>query len=651
MSDYFKEVCGYNIENFDMPDVKLVCDEANPHHISKMLQLLLCLAVNCSNKQKYIEEIMQLDEELQQAVMTAIQDVMVHLQQCVDEGSPAALEANFNQEIKNLQDKLSDAVGEKEEMAQRCHVLDMQVAVLQEEKANTEAENEQLQHQLNTDTHEDPSSSTSIRHTQMQNQIGDLEEETYKLEASLDDYKLRCEVLEQEFAESQKKNMELSELAEESRKLKDEIDYLQSANDKAAKLEDLVQIYKDRLKEFNELRQQLKISEDKNTEYMSKIVSFEDEMKKAQVTKTQLEANTRKLIDVQTKFAEETRRASKAEFEVQNKMESMKNLQAEKERLIAERNSLRQTNEDLQLAHSGLGFHNEQLISEESPQNTQIQLKEKVIRLEHENKMLKLEHNQLGDERLNSLTGDLDAANSRINEIETENRISKQRSEEYQEQITELQKQLEDHASADDENAALRRKVKEHLLKAQQTNEELQRKKKYIETIEAQIVQDEKIVNELKEQLQQKDKDMKLMEERYKSYLEKAKKVIRTLDPNKNPQSLAPQVAKLKTELAEKEKYIKQLEKDHSKTSQARDQEEKLIVNAWYTMGMQLQRKAVDERLSHTSPGQSFLARQRQASSARRSHNGNIHSNSEDTSKNMDETFSRFRSIHKLFKS
>ena len=54
------------------------------------------------------------------------------------------------------------------------------MAVLQEEKANTEAENEQLQHQLNTDTHEDPSSSTSIRHTQMQNQIGDLEEETYK---------------------------------------------------------------------------------------------------------------------------------------------------------------------------------------------------------------------------------------------------------------------------------------------------------------------------------------------------------------------------------------------------------------------------------------------------------------------------------------
>lgn len=40
--------------------------------------------------------------------------------------------------------------------------------------------------------------------------------------------------------------------------------------------------------------------------------------------------------------------------------------------------------------------------------------------------------------------------------------------------------------------------------------------------------------------------------------------------------------------------------------------------------GMQMHRKAVDERLSHTSPGQSFLARQRQVSSARRSHPGSV---------------------------
>ena len=81
----------------------------------------------------------------------------------------------------------------------------------------------------------------------------------------------------------------------------------------------------------------------------------------------------------------------------------------------------------------------------------------------------------------------------------------------------------------------------------------------------------------MKEQLEQKEKEMKLMEERYKkylnqpynlqmlifiqifSYLEKAKKVIRNLDARQNQVS-NPELTKLKMEIADKEKYIKQLE-------------------------------------------------------------------------------------------
>ena len=43
-------------------------------------------------------------------------------------------------------------------------------------------------------------------------------------------------------------------------------------------------------------------------------------------------------------------------------------------------------------------------------------------------------------------------------------------------------------------------------------------------------------------------------------YLEKAKTVIRSLDPNKNQANMTPHITKLKSDLAEKEKYIKQLE-------------------------------------------------------------------------------------------
>merc|ERR1719427_1448274 len=502
-------------------------------------------------------------------------------------------------------------------MAQRCHVLDMQVAMLQEEKTALEVEKEQILSNSQMEAESETKSSTMIRHNQMLVQIDELQEETYKLEAQTDEYKLKCEVLEQDLQESQIKNIQLQQLAEDSKKLKDEVDYLQAERDRAVRLEDLVSTYKDRLKEFNELRQQLKISEDKNTEYMGKIVNLEDDLKKAEVTKTQLENNTRKLIDTQTKLTEETRKSSKAEFEVQNKIEMIKTLQAEKERLQAERNSLRQTNEDLQLAHSGgqnmSGFLGDQMgESAEQSQENQIMLKEKIIRLEHENKMLKLEQENLGGEKIESLSTEIEKSSSKINELETENKISKQRNDELKEQIAELQKQMQQQANSDDENAALRRKVTEHLVKLKQTEEELQRKKKYIETMESHMNQEEipsakkpstfeyirdgaeKIVNELKEQLKQKDQERVKMEERYKNYLEKAKKVIRNLDPNKNQQNLNPQLTKLKMELADKDKIIKQLEKEHLKVNQARDSEEKNIVNAWYNLGMQLHRKAVD---------------------------------------------------------
>ena len=52
---------------------------------------------------------------------------------------------------------------------------------------------------------------------------------------------------------------------------------------------------------------------------------------------------------------------------------------------------------------------------------------------------------------------------------------------------------------------------------------------------------------------------MAAMEERYKKYLNKAKSVIKTLDPKHNP-GLVPDVATLRQQLRDKERHIEQLE-------------------------------------------------------------------------------------------
>ena len=66
-------------------------------------------------------------------------------------------------------------------------------------------------------------------------------------------------------------------------------------------------------------------------------------------------------------------------------------------------------------------------------------------------------------------------------------------------------------------------------------------------------------VASLTETLHKKEAEMAGMEERYKKYIEKAKSVIKTLDPKQNPNA-APEVSALKTQLQDKDKvfFIKQ---------------------------------------------------------------------------------------------
>lgn len=127
-----------------------------------------------------------------------------------------------------------------------------------------------------------------------------------------------------------------------------------------------------------------------------------------------------------------------------------------------------------------------------------------------------------------------------------------------------------------------------------------------------------KKIDELQEILKKKDEDMKLMEERYKRYVEKARTVIKTLDPKQPPLTVSPDVQALKNQLTERDRKIQHLEHDYEKSRSRHDQEEKLIISAWYNMGMALHQKVVGEQSGPSNQAQSFLAQQRQSTHARR---------------------------------
>uniref|UniRef100_A0A8C2YBP2 Hook microtubule tethering protein 3 n=1 Tax=Coturnix japonica TaxID=93934 RepID=A0A8C2YBP2_COTJA len=629
--DYNHEILGQQINDFILPDVNLIGEHADAAELGRMLQLILGCAVNCEQKQEYIQTIMMMEESVQHMVMAAIQELMSK-ESPVSVGNDAYLD--LDRQLKKTTEELNEALSAKEEIAQRCHELDMQVAALQEEKSSLLAENQILMERLDqSDSIEDPNSHAGRRHLQLQAQLEQLQEETFRLEAAKDDYRIRCEELEKEIAELRQQTEELTTLAEEAQSLKDEIDVLRHSSDKVAKLESQVESYKKKLEDLGDLRRQVKLLEEKNTVYMQNTVSLEEERRKANAARSQLEYCRRQAVELQNRLSEESKKADKLDYECKRLKEKVDSLQKEKDRLRTERDSLKETIEELrcvqaqegQLTTTGLMPLGTQEPSDSLAAEIVItpEIKEKLIRLQHENKILKLNQEGSDNEKIALLQSLLDDANLRKNELETENRLVNRRLLEVQSQVEELQKSLQDQDSKAEDSVLLKKKLEEHLEKLHEANNELQKKRAIIEDLEPRCNNSSLKIEELQEALRKKEEEMKQMEERYKKYLEKAKSVIRTLDPKQN-QGAAPEIQALKNQLQERDRIFHSLEKEYEKTKNQRETEEKLIVSAWYNLGMTLHKKAAEDRLASTGSGQSFLARQRQATSTRRSYPGHV---------------------------
>merc|ERR1719360_163872 len=96
------------------------------------------------------------------------------------------------------------------------------------------------------------------------------------------------------------------------------------------------------------------------------------------------------------------------------------------------------------------------------------------------------------------------------------------------------------------------------------------------EELELKVADANKKITQLNETIQKKDAEINKMEERYKKYIDKAKSVIKTLDPKHNPNA-APEVSALKAQLQEKDKVIDELEKETEKAKAIREMEERLM--------------------------------------------------------------------------
>lgn len=521
-------------------------------------------------------------------------------------------------------------------MEQRCFELDNQITLLQDEKSVLVVENQQLQKRL---VHQreltaasaaaaDSGPEQSERYKTIRHKLTTADEEIYKLEAIREELRLKCDVMSKDLRETQAKNEELQRLADETRGLRDELDILRDTSSKVSQYESTLDSYKKRLQEMGDLRRQIKVLEDKNTDYMQHNMELEEELKKSGSYKPQLELYKKQVSELHDQLAEEVKKRDRAEFELRKLTEKMAALQSEKERLTEERDKLREVNEELRLAQLQLGGASSPLGTASRPGDARspseldtleqipTDVKEKLLRLQHENRQLRSQVASGGarpdqEEAYRALLADL---RTRETSLQADNRRLNQR-------VMELQSRLEEGAAGAAAGSSASR--------AYSLEQELQNKTMQIGEMEIRLAEQAARSAEQQEQMARRDAEMAAMEERYKKYLEKAKSVIRSLDPKASSGAAggggaSADVSVLRHQLAEKERLLEVMEKENEKTKSIREAEERLITTAFYNFGSQIHRQAVEQRLANLSGGQSsFLARQRQANTRR------MHGNSE----------------------
>ncbi|XP_058023099.1 protein Hook homolog 2 isoform X1 [Ahaetulla prasina] len=637
---HIPKVLGHQVPEQLLPDVALVGELSDPAELGKLLQLVLGCAISCEKKQDYIQQIMTLEESVQHVVMTAIQELLTK-----DSSDTLSSETygNFDSQSRKYY-FLSDDLEETDDMRQHCHDLEHQISILMEEKNLLVLENKTLREQK-CSLESDAAGLTGKKLLLLQSQIEQLQEENFRLENGRDDFRVRCEDLEKEVQELQHRNEELTSLAEEAQSLKDEMDVLRHSSDRVGRLEAMVDSYKKKLEDLGDLRRQVRLLEERNTVYMQRTCELEEELRRANAVRAQLEAHKRQVQELHSKHGEEALKAEKWQFEYKNLKEKFEALVKEKERLIEEREALREANEELRCAQVQQKFLNQaDAILEDisSPMDNlaaeimPAELKETIVRLQHENKMLCAQEVSYRQQQA-ELQGLLEESNRSKNQLEAQQRLSQQQISALKTQVDELQRTLQEQGSKAEDSSLLQKKLEEHLEKLHEAHAELQKKKECIDELEPKVDNSTaRKIDELQQTLKKKDEDMRAMEERYKRYMDKActasllPQVIKKLDPKQQPHVVPLEIQALKNQLQEKDKKISHLEvrpssfvkdrSDFEKTKSQQEQEEKLIITAWYNMGLTLHQRATEKRSSNPPTVQSFLAQQRLATNTRRGH-------------------------------
>ncbi|KAH8352655.1 hypothetical protein KR084_005504 [Drosophila pseudotakahashii] len=605
--DYYSEVLNYSLGDFSKPDLQRIAEKCDLGELERLLQLVLGCAVNCAKKQSYITEIMCLEEELQANIMRALQELEATRQASSPEGGVVS---SLSRSCGILDSKVVQE--ERDAMAQKCFETEKKMLLLIDEKTNLQQELQKVQQEFarleqhSTVIGDDgvslgPVQTGSVRYNELRRQLDLLKEELLQSEGAREDLKLKAQQQDTDLLHMQMRIEELTKSSAEVTTLKDEVDVLRESNDKLKICEAQLDTYKKKLEDYNDLKKQVKILEERSADYVQQNAQFEEDAKRYANTKGQVELFKKEIQDLHAKLDGESSKNVKLEFDNKNLEGKNVALQRAKDSLLKERDNLRETVDELKCGQlsSNSALTGTTVSRELQPSATV----EKLQRLEAENKALR--EGQGGQTALAQL---LDDANKRCENLREQLKTANER-------ILSLS-----HASQSDDpilkESEFGKQIKQLMeLNEQKSESRLKSEKKERTTyvififialqLEEAVTQSTSLqckVTQLETNLSAREQEILVYDAKYRKCVEKAKEVIKSIDP-RIASALDASVLEKSADLVEEEPKPKMSV-----------MEEQLMTSAFYRLGVNAQRDAIDSKLAILmGSGQTFLARQRQS--------------------------------------
>ncbi|OQR79030.1 protein Hook3-like [Tropilaelaps mercedesae] len=363
--------------------------------VGRLLQLVLAAAVNCSAKERYIQRIMALEEEVQHVVMKAIQELMTSMPSlpppatdapAVSSGSAGLSSAEV---VKRLEERLLQEERARERVEQRLHEIEGTLQTERQEKILLVEELREVQDKMAS---EEAPQSMGAKVKAQRDQQNKLESELFKMEMQKEEFRLKLEEAQTLVRDLAARNEDLARDREELAVLKDELDVLRHTHEQVGRYEASLEMYRKKMEEMSDLKKQLKLFEAKNSEYLQANVRLEEELSRTATLRAQIEVYKKETHSLHERLTEETERADRAEFEKRRAEEKFLALNTEKDRILVERDALRENVEEMKLNKQGFtdGVATTMMrggseLLEDSP----ALLKEKLLRSQAENEALK----------------------------------------------------------------------------------------------------------------------------------------------------------------------------------------------------------------------------------------------------------------------